>query len=298
VASIAAQIARACETVGFFAIVNHGLEEKEEEESRSGSRCSVVGRAWTASREFFDLPLEEKLLCKSADEKVYPYGFECSERLNRGKKAATAAAETAAATRQPPPEKPPPEEEGGDGASADLKETFSIGPRHPGAGMPPRAFPARPPELRTALESYYEAMEGLASRLLRLFAMALQLPSEDWFEPLLTRHLSALRILDYREIQHAPADLSPSSNCSAPPLLVRAGEHTDYGALTILRSGGPGLQLRKDRAEDGDSGDAAGAWVDVPDIPGAFVVNIGDMMQRWTNGESSGKGPAPRQSST
>jgi isopenicillin N synthase-like dioxygenase len=181
--------------------------------------------------------------------------------------------------------------------SADLKETFSIGPCHPGAGMPPRAFPARPPDLRTALESYYEAMEGLASKLLRLFAMALHLPSEDWFEPLLTRHLSALRILNYREIQRASAGVSSSSNCSAPPLLVRAGEHTDYGALTILRSGGPGLQLRKDRVGDGESGDA-GAWVDVPDIPGAFVVNIGDMMQRWTNGESSGKGPVPRQRST
>jgi isopenicillin N synthase-like dioxygenase len=285
--SLVRQIGDACQSVGFFAVVNHGVDD------------ALIDRAFEASRAFFDLPDAEKLRCKTSNEAEYPYGYERSENLNRGRRSGSRSGTTR-------------EEDGGsndDGENAhivsktrssetksndagnssaqqpspraDLKETFSIGPCNPDAGMPPRRFPPHPPELRDALQQYYEQMERLASRLLRLFAVALHLPSQDWFEPLLTRHLSALRILNYYEFEWSTTAAAGGESS----LQIRAGEHTDYGALTILRSGGPGLQLRKDgpstvRGVDGDGAE----WVNVPEIPGAFIINIGDMMQRWTNG--------------
>jgi isopenicillin N synthase-like dioxygenase len=106
-------------------------------------------------------------------------------------------------------------------------------------------------------------MEDLAARIMRLFAQALNLP-EDYFAPFLDTPVSALRALNYPEQAVAPK-----------PGQFRAGAHTDYGSLTILlpQKGSKGLQIA---ASDG-------AWIEVPPIPNAFVINIGDLMQRWTN---------------
>ena len=79
-----------------------------------------------------------------------------------------------------------------------------------------------------------------------------------------------------------PPAASPALPPSYPPLSTalepgqtRASAHTDYGAVTILRSGGPGLQVLN--RED--------VWVDVPDMDeSSFIVNLGDLMSRWTNG--------------
>ena len=53
------------------------------------------------------------------------------------------------------------------------------------------------------------------------------------------------------------------------------GSHTDYECLTLLSSTAPGLEVLN----------SAGRWIDAPPLPGALVVNIGDMMEIWTNGE-------------
>jgi len=231
--SLARAIGSACQEIGFFAVINHRVNK------------TTIDRAWNSSRSFFDLPVPEKLKLLSVNQTVYPYGYEQSERLNFGKTGIDG--------------------KDVDKSPTDLKQTFSIGPHNPDAGMPPRRFPKLPLDFQSALEDYYVEMELLAQRLLRMFAIALDLP-EAWFEEKLTHHLSALRVLNYDEV--------PVSAISEGAM--RASEHTDYGALTILKSGGPGLQVKKDTAID--------EWLDVPTISDAFIINIGDMMQRWTNG--------------
>lgn len=143
-------------------------------------------------------------------------------------------------------------------APGDYKESLNYGPLLGGS-----AWPGRPPGLRTAFESYYREMEALAHRLRRIFCSAIGLP-DDHFEPDFVDHLSALRVINY-----------PDQPDALPADQVRAGAHTDYGFLTILRSeaSSGGLQVRR---RDGE-------WIEVPALEGAFVINIGDAFMRWTN---------------
>lgn len=228
-AEVVRKITKACREIGFFAIQNHGMNQ------------AVIEEVWEASRTFFDLPLEQKIRHKSNDDAEYPYGYENSEKLQRGKGEVT--------------------------RHADLKETFSIGPYNPDSGMPSRRIPGEPASFAHALDAYYRDMEVLAQTLLRIFAASLNL-SSTWFEGKMSHHISALRLLNYFQVPVGGFEES------SPPL--RASPHTDYGPLTILLSGGPGLQVKKDIESD--------AWVSVPHLPNTFIVNLGDMMQRWTNG--------------
>ncbi|CAB9507350.1 Probable 2-oxoglutarate-dependent dioxygenase [Seminavis robusta] len=228
-------VGKACTSVGFFAITNHGVNSTRLES------------LWQSARDFFDLPAPVKLQSKTNNETEYPYGYEQSETLVVGKQLDQGVKSD---SLLPPP---------------DQKETFSLGPNNPLAGMPPRRFPSQPPELQEALEEYFQEMEHLATTLLEIFALALDLP-QDWFQNKMTRHMSALRLLNY---------FATDKNASADDKteIVRAGAHSDYGALTILKAGGPGLQVKwKD-----------GEWVHVPFMEDSFVVNLGDLMQRWTN---------------
>jgi isopenicillin N synthase-like dioxygenase len=141
----------------------------------------------------------------------------------------------------------------------DLKESLDWGPAVPGSG-----WPERPQGLRSVWEQYFAAMADLGARLRRLFAHALGLP-EDWFEPAFVNDSSSLRVINY-----------PDLAADAEPGQLRAGEHTDYGCMTILRTedapGGLEVQTRD------------GRWVALEPFPDSFVVNLGDMMARWTNG--------------
>ncbi|MBI1774539.1 MAG: oxidoreductase [Proteobacteria bacterium] len=140
----------------------------------------------------------------------------------------------------------------------DFKESLNYGPRLMGA-----PWPDDPAGLRQAFEAYFLEMERLAHCLRRIFCRALGL-AETYFEPSFTDHLSALRVIHYPEQATAPR-----------PGQLRAGAHSDYGFLTILWSDAArgGLQVRT----------RAGEWIDAPVVPGAFVVNIGDALMRWTN---------------
>ena len=236
---VANQINQACADIGFFAITNHGIPQK------------TIDDLLRSSREFFDMPIENKLAAKSADDKEYPYGYERSEVLSKGKQL------------------------DGDGTnrdegecSPDLKETMSLGPKISADGQLARRWPPHhPADFISTHEEYYAAMEDLAHSLLRGFALALGM-EEGYFRPYFDQHQCALRTLNYP--QGEGSKLRPGQ--------IRAGAHTDYGALTILKTGGPGLQVRKDVLNDEED-----RWIDAPDLPDAFIVNVGDMMRRWTN---------------
>ena len=118
---------------------------------------------------------------------------------------------------------------------------------------------------KTAWTNYYEALAALSLTLYRVCALALGL-EEEWFTPKTSRHRNSLRAINYPEQKTPPL-----------PGQTRASVHTDYGSLTILRLGGTysgGLQVMG----------SGGEWVDV-DTAGrdAFVINLGDLMARWTN---------------
>lgn len=147
-------------------------------------------------------------------------------------------------------------------AQPDPKESFCIGPNNPAAGMPAIKWPSQPKEFTPVWTEYYQNMENLAAHILSIFALALNLP-ENWFADKITRHRSALRALNY------PALPKP-----LPAGQVRAGAHTDYGSITILLQDAVGGLQVKNRNDE---------WVDATPMSGAYVINLGDLMARWTN---------------
>lgn len=156
------------------------------------------------------------------------------------------------------------------GKPADLKEAFNIGldlpdddPELP-AG---RLFRARNlwPDMtgfRDAMLAYFAACHDLGRSLHRAFAVDLGL-APDFFEDKLDRPMAVLRLLHYPAAPARPEDGQ-----------LGAGEHTDYGCVTLLATDGVGgLEVRT----------RAGEWLKAPHLPGAFVCNIGDCLMRWTN---------------
>ncbi len=161
----------------------------------------------------------------------------------------------------------------GHDAPPDLKESFSIGPvdvpddeyhspARAGEFFAPNLWPAEIPEFEGIWRRYYGEMERLATGLMRVFALALDLP-ERYFDDKVDRHLTDLSAIHYPPLQAEPL-----------PGQMRAGQHTDFGSLTIVQQNDAvgGLQVRLGEE-----------WIDVPYVPGAFVVNIGDLMAEWTN---------------
>ncbi len=163
----------------------------------------------------------------------------------------------------------PPGEEVFATGTVDAKEAFDLSLDLPGddprylAGHPllgPNQWPALP-GFREAVTAWYEAVFALSRRLLRAFAVALGEPA-DRFDRHVTAPPSQLRLIHY------PFDPAAADR---PGI----GAHTDYECFTLLRPTAPGLEVLN----------AAGTWIDVPLIDGAFVLNIGDLLEIWTNGE-------------
>ncbi|MEJ6402641.1 isopenicillin N synthase family dioxygenase [Yoonia sp. 2307UL14-13] len=228
---MATRLDRICRDTGFLVLKGHGVDAR------------IVDDVWRAAAVFFAQDAAAKQAV-APPYQGYPYGYLGSdaEALARSK---------------------------GEDTPPDLKESFNSGPLvvPDGASAEARAFCYQPtlwpdlPGFRTAWEAYYTAMEDLAARLMRAFAVALRLP-EDHFAPFISHPISALRAVHYPATVDAPLDKQQ-----------RAGAHTDYGSLTILlpQPGSAGLQVQQ-----------GGGWVDVPALEGAFVINIGDLMARWT----------------
>jgi isopenicillin N synthase-like dioxygenase len=157
------------------------------------------------------------------------------------------------------------------GTLPDLKEGYQMGIEvtedHPwfAAGMNKTAinlWPERPEGFRSHFETYSETMIALARELMRLIALSLHL-DEDYFDAAMQTPMLETRILHY-----------PPRPDGAPEAQLGAGAHTDWGMLTILlQDDVGGLEVS----------DGHGGWVPAPPVPGAFVVNLGDMIPILTN---------------
>lgn len=127
----------------------------------------------------------------------------------------------------------------------------------------PNQWPSLP-GFRAAFLRYYAAMEDLSARLMSLFALALDLEAE-WFGSSFASHVT-----DMTANYYPPQPRVPDAGVG------RKRAHTDWGVLTVLHqdSSPGGLEVFHR---------ATGEWVPVPAVPGSFVVNLGDLMARWTN---------------
>lgn len=287
---VLARVDAACQQHGFFTCVGHGFDP------------GVASRGWRAAAGLFDGTEEAgraRSLAAAQDGGAYgyqPYG---------GEGLARAMGEVE--------------------ALPDLKESWSMGPNldglsgaESGAGdaevfayaenrMPGAVLPG----FDAAMEAYWHESLRVAHLMLRLVAACLDLPSEH-FEPLLERHMSALRINWYGADNASEWDPASRTLPTPQPGQLRAGAHSDYGLITLLlqRSQEPPTALSEAPSNGSDDGrplgcagvstpttsteravcsgglqvqSPEGSWLDVPPMPGALVVNVGDMLQRWTN---------------
>ena len=208
----------------------------------------VVDELRRMAHEFFALPLARKLELRHSvagtNRGYHPVGGEALSKAND-------------ATGPP-----------------DLKEFFHVGPVDTTAdtyytgprGRPyfvGNVWPEAPTGFEQAATMYYRAMDQLIVFLMRLAAIALGV-DEAFFDDKVDRSIGTMR-LNYYPVQAVPS----------VPGQLRAGAHTDYGGFTILSGEDVpgGLQVRT----------RGGRWIDVPTTPTRFVVNIGDLLMRWTN---------------
>lgn len=213
-----------------------------------GVPASLIAKVYAVAEGFFDLPMAEKMkVARPRPEQ------------NRGFIALGAEVLSRLAGSDSPP---------------DYKEVFTIGPfdlpatdyyTAPAAypHMAPNLWPEQPTALQPVLREYWAVLTNLSHRLLRHCAVALELPP-GFFDGKVDRQASMLRLIDY-----------PPYSGAARPGQLRAGAHTDLNMLTVLHANSTvgGLEVR----------DRNGHWIAPPMHADAFVVNIGDIMMRWTN---------------
>lgn len=237
IASVGAQISHACEQIGFFQITGHGVPEE------------FIKRVYDISKTFFDLPDDQKATAaQPAPDQVRGWSAVGKEGLSYSLE---------------------------NEAPGDLKEKMDMGPPDvdrsdpyftgPVAGphFAANVWPTALPEMRSLWEQYFRTMAELSRQLMRMFAVGLGLDIQ-YFEDKIDQHISMFRVLNYPDQPDEPL-----------PGQLRAGAHSDYGSLTIVRPEDKpgGLQVMT----------KSGEWFDIPVIPGGLVVNIGDLMAEWTN---------------
>ncbi len=158
------------------------------------------------------------------------------------------------------------------GSAADLKESFmlarDLAEDHPlvRAGAPmqgPNQWPAALPGFRAQMLAYQDEMIRLGRHLMGCLALSVDLDA-DWFADGLAEPQCGIRLLRY-----PPQPAVTASN------RLGAGAHSDWGSITILLQDDlAGLEVRN----------ADGAWILATPIAGSFVINLGQMMERFTAG--------------
>ena len=234
-ARTAAALDDACRKFGWLVVAGHGVPR------------TLIDEMHAVSRGFFARPYWEKMKHKMPADRYRGYTPPGTESL------AYSLDE----------ERPP-----------DLKEAYSMGPvdadydeYHYGAAgaryFAPNIWPDKPVDMPRVWEAYYREMTRLSADIMRIFAVALDMP-EEFFQPKIHEHITNFSAIYYPSQPDAPL-----------PEQLRGGAHTDYGSLTLVHcdTAVGGLQIQ---TESGD-------WEDVPWFPDSFSVNLGDLMAEWTN---------------
>jgi isopenicillin N synthase-like dioxygenase len=234
--AVARVIDHTCQEVGFFTITGHGVP------------VAVIDALRAKAHEFFARPIAEKR------KAIHPIPM-----TPRGYRALGIEALSYGNDRPTPPDLKEYYHFGRESWPADPYYSSADGSRY----FIPNLWPAEPAGFAAVAARYYAEMERLAAFLMQLTALALGLDAR-FFENKIDRHITAMRLNFY-----PPQTDTPQTG------QLRAGEHTDYGAFTILNGENTpgGLQVC---ARDG-------TWVEVETDPASFVVNIGDLLMRWTN---------------
>jgi isopenicillin N synthase-like dioxygenase len=205
---------------------------------------SVIDAAFAATREFHALPLDEKLHLKLNENNI---GYlPVNQSMQR-------ASTVHKATRP------------------NYNESFFIshdrGADHPDvlAGTPLRGrnqWPVGGDRMRAAMVGYFKALESLGERTLPVLARALDMP-EGYFAPFFANEAH----INLRFLHYPPQDTEDDEQFGQGP-------HTDNSFITFLaREEVPGLAVRL----------PSGEWLAPPVISGTFLVNLGNMMKRWSN---------------
>lgn len=146
----------------------------------------------------------------------------------------------------------------------DFKECFDLGADSDKVSpfFGPNLMPATPSTFKQTLECYHSAMQKLADKLIAAIALSLDLP-RDYFKKMQQDPITIQRLLHY-----------PPQSGEISQKEIGIGAHTDYGFLTILsQDNNGGLQVQN----------RAGEWISAPPVEGCFIVNIGDLVQTFTN---------------
>jgi isopenicillin N synthase-like dioxygenase len=214
-----------------------------------GVSPELIARMENLSREFFDLPVEVKDRYRRQQSNLFRGYFGIggiSESHAQGKAAPRDFTEKFITCREP----------------TDMSDPYyqtEAGRRI----FAPNNWPSEVPGFRATSQEYYGRMSALAQTLMRLFALGLDLP-ETWFDKRTDKHMSTLTLANYP----APVDEPPAGQ-------LRQSPHSDISAFTILQAEDKpgGLEVR----------DSDGIWHTAPIVPNAFLINIGDLIARWTN---------------
>ena len=232
---VARQIDEVCCDTGFFLVTGHGVP------------ADLIAKTRQRAIDFFALPEDEKMKVQRPPSKIsrgYNWVGDRAIAYSMG-------------------EKTPP----------DIQEAFGFGNEAPDLAAKvdpvsakmyaPNIWPQRPGDFREVMVSYYDAMQGLAQRVLGAMAMALGL-DKSYFVDKFDRQASNCRIIRYPAVKETPL-----------PGQLRAGTHTDYGIMTFVRGDDTpgGLQVKH----------RTGDWIDLHIPAGDFACNIGDLMMRWSN---------------
>lgn len=221
------EIDKACREVGFFTVINHGVDE------------TLISRVLADMASFFDLPDNSKDKV-AINKSPYMRGY-----FNEGADKS-------------------------DGILGDVKEGYdmaadlSLDDEFVKAKLPfygPNVWPVELPSFKVSMTEYHSQMLAFGMKLLKVFALALEMPA-DYFDNKFIKPMAQLRVLRYPSTDYMHGEP------------IGAGEHTDFGWITMIsESDAGGLEVQS----------SSGTWIRVRPIPNAFVVNVGDLMSRWTN---------------